>query len=101
MYVEAGENGGVVREAHDLKSLSVRAAGPGALAALGALGTPSDDGAHVWLSIDALRAAGAAAVDEGERDSWTSGFDGMIAYASSKGWTSEDGRSVRAHVETA
>ena len=100
MYVELSDGAAHVRQADDLKSLSVRA--PGGVAdpaALGDLGEP--DGAHVWLSVSALRDAAAATVPEGDRAEWTRGFDGMIAYATSKGWTNEAGTHVRAHLEAA
>lgn len=87
-----------MREAVDLKSLKVVA--PGSVVdatALGGLGEP--DGAHVWLSVSALRAAAAATVPEADREQWLGAFDGMIAYATSKGWTDESGTRVRAHVE--
>lgn len=57
-----------------------------------------DDGEHVWLDIAVARAAGAAAVGDG---AWADRFDGMIAYARSKGWADEAGTHVRAHVERA
>jgi hypothetical protein len=46
-----------------------------------------------------LRSAAAATVAEQDRADWLKGFDGMIAYATSKGWTDESGTHVRAHVE--
>ena len=55
-----------------------------------------DDGEHVWLDIAAARASGADASADGE---WSAQFDGMIAYATSKGWTDGAGTHVRAHVE--
>lgn len=54
-----------------------------------------DDGEHVWLDIGAARASGAAQQDDG----WLAGFDGMIAFAVSKGWVDATGTHVRAHVE--
>lgn len=71
---------------------------PGALAAMqpGALCRFDDDGEHVWLDIAAARTAGADLADD---DGWTDGFDAMIAYAASKGWTDDAGTHVRAHVE--
>lgn len=98
MYVDLTDGRATVRQADDLKSLSVKAPGGNAdAAALGDLGTP--DGAHVWLEVDALREAAAATVDPAGRAAWVTGFDAMIAYATSKGWTDEHGR-VRAHVES-
>lgn len=96
--VVAGE-GPSVEGAEDLKRLAVRAAAVSDLTRLGGLGTATDDGAHVWLSVDALRAAAAATIAEGQRAAWVEGFDGMIAYASQKGWLDEAGTHVRAHVE--
>ena len=52
----------------------------------------------MWLNVDALRSAARATLSSDQRDAWASGFDGMIAYATSKGWTDTQGR-VRAHVE--
>lgn len=99
MYVETTRDGCAVRDAADLKSLSVRAADAGALAGLAGLGEPTDDGGHVWLDIRALRAAAGATLPAEERAAWTEGFDGMIAFAAKHGWTSDDGTRVRAHVE--
>lgn len=50
------------------------------------------DGEHVWVSIDRMRRA--LELDaEGERS-----FNRMIDYASSHGWTDEDGTTFRSHV---
>lgn len=101
MYVDLTLGRAAVRQADDLKSLSVKAPGGHADAAvLGGLGEPSADGAHVWLDVPALREAAAATIDPAGRADWLVGFDGMIAYATSKGWTDDQGR-VRAHVEAA
>lgn len=98
MYVDLSSGTAVVRKAEDLKSLSVVSPGgvPDA-SALGQLGVV--EGGHVWLSVSALRAAAAATVPEADREPWIGAFDGMIAYATSKGWTDESGTRVRAHVE--
>jgi hypothetical protein len=50
------------------------------------------DDAAAWLDAGALRAAG----DGSEK--WVAGFDEMLAYAAGKGWTSQDGARVRAHI---
>lgn len=61
----------------------------------GAWGELSADG-YVWVSREAIeRAVGA---DDPE---WIEGFAGMVAFARSHGWVSEDGARIRAHVETA
>jgi hypothetical protein len=63
-----------------------------AAAALAAAGLGSVDGDNTWLDAGALRAAGDGSA------AWATGFDGMLAYAASKGWSSEDGARVRAHI---
>jgi hypothetical protein len=50
------------------------------------------DGDHVWVDRSWLEGQGPA--DE----EWRQGLDSMLAFAASKGWMSEDGRAVRAHV---
>lgn len=55
-----------------------------------------DDGEHVWLDVAVARRAGA---EQTADEDWTAGYDGMIAYAASKGWIDADGTHVRAHVE--
>ncbi|NAZ87825.1 hypothetical protein GTR00_17235 [Kineococcus sp. T90] len=52
-------------------------------------------GEHAWLRLSWLRAQGPDA------PGWLEGFAGMVSYATSRGWTSEDGTLVRAHVERA
>jgi hypothetical protein len=60
-----------------------------------------EGGEHVWLSIEELRRRAASLVPEAERDDWSRGFDGMVGYASSKGWTSPEGSHLRAHITRA
>jgi hypothetical protein len=98
VFVDLRDGAAVVREAEVLTALSVVSPG-GTVSpdALGGLGRP--DGSHVWLSVAELRFAAAATVAEQDRADWLKGFDGMIAYATSKGWTDESGTHVRAHVE--
>lgn len=100
MYVEVSSDGARVREPETLTSLSVRTAaglGPAAVAAaLAGLGLL--DGEHAWLGIEALRRAAGAAVPDGARAAWETGFDGMIAFATSKGWVADG--AVRAHLES-
>lgn len=96
--VVAGE-GPYIDGAADLKRLAVRAASVTDLTRLGVLGTATDDGSHAWLQVEELRAAAGATVPDADRAAWISGYDGMIAYASEKGWLNEAGTHVRAHVE--
>jgi hypothetical protein len=53
------------------------------------------DGAHVMIPVATLRRLAAGRVPDG----WDADFDRMLAYARSQGWLSEDGESVRAHLE--
>lgn len=50
---------------------------------------------HVWIRVDAVRAAAEGRVPAG----WAGEFEGMLAYARSKGWTNEAGNAIAAHVE--
>lgn len=62
-------------------------------AILRAAGLGTADQEHAWLDIEALRELCGI-----EDDRWHSDFDAMIRYARDHGWTSEDGRWVRAHL---
>jgi hypothetical protein len=66
-------------------------------AELGDLCEPDDD-QHVWLHVARARALGVQASPD---PAFGDGFDGMIGYATSKGWLNEAGTHVRAHVEPA
>jgi hypothetical protein len=61
---------------------------------LGKLG--SFDGDHAWLGVNALRAA---AHQIGVPDDWDEQFDGMLAFAKSRGWLSSSGSALRAHID--
>lgn len=50
---------------------------------------------HVMVPVATLRRLAAGRVPEG----WDDDFEGMLAYAGTKGWLSEDGQAVRAHLE--
>ncbi|MCB4823151.1 hypothetical protein [Roseicella aerolata] len=62
--------------------------------ALGSAGTLEDE--HAWISPDWLRQASGRAGDA----AWTQGFEGMLAYATKKGWVNRDG-AIRGHIERA
>ena len=49
--------------------------------------------AYVW--IDAVRRMSVGRVGE----SWDSDLSGMVSYARSKGWLSQDEKAIRAHIE--
>lgn len=52
---------------------------------------------HAHVAPDTVRALAGA---HGEDPGWCEQFEGMLAYAASKGWVREDG-AIRAHVEPA
>lgn len=57
---------------------------------------PGPDVEHVWVSVDGLR-AGVLAADASLADQ----FEGVIAYATKKGWIDDTGTCVRAHLANA
>jgi hypothetical protein len=59
-------------------------------------GFGSFDGDHAWLGVQALRTA---AHNIGVGADWDDRFDGMLAYAKSRGWLSSSGSALRAHIE--
>jgi hypothetical protein len=61
------------------------------------LGDVLPGGGHLMVPLETVRrlAEGRVGPD------WPRGFDSMIAYAAGKGWLSEDGTRVRAHLESA
>jgi hypothetical protein len=50
---------------------------------------------HAWIELDAIKAAAAGRVSDG----WLADFNEMVEFARSRGWLSEDGTAVRAHIE--
>jgi hypothetical protein len=60
------------------------------------LGEVLPDGNHLMVPLATVRrmAAGRVGTD------WEQDFGSMIAYAERKGWLSDDGTRVRAHLET-
>src|SRR3954452_7768728 len=61
----------------------------GTLAASG-VGRASPNAGHVYVSIDAVRSMADGRVGE----SWAGDFEGMLGYASSKGWLDESGSAI-------
>ena len=99
MFVEIRNGAATVREATDLRNLAVLVGTLDDLTAgLHGFGEPAPGGEHVWLHIGSLKEAGSAEVPAEQRVEWAAGFDGMITYAVSKGWVSDDHAGVRAHV---
>ncbi len=94
MIVRIAADGAVsLHEAADCKRLHVEAADGGragaALEAAGA-GRPLD-AEHVLLDVDWLAHNSAGVADP-------DAFGAMVAYAVSKGWSTIDGKAVRAHL---
>ena len=50
---------------------------------------------QAWITVDAVRRMAAGRVGPG----WAEEFDGMLAFAASKGWMDPNGASIQAHVE--
>jgi hypothetical protein len=59
-----------------------------------AVGSVDGDG-EALVRVDAVRRLAAGSVGA----TWDDDFEAMLGYARSKGWLSEDGASIRAHVE--
>jgi hypothetical protein len=96
--VDVASGSAVLDEPENCRAFHVAASGgdPAAVAAaLGlagsAEGAPAD---HVWVGVDWVRAQAAGRVPE----SWNGEFEGMLAYASTKGWLNADGSSIQAHI---
>lgn len=96
IVVVDGATGSVrMDEPESLRGLSVELRDCGATRAAALLaGLGQLDGDHVWLDIAGLRALSPLAEDP----EWVTGFDGVIAYAETKGWIDDTGSRVRAHV---
>ncbi len=59
------------------------------------LGTPeADQEAHVWVRIDQIRQLAGQSTP-----AWNEGFQAMINYASTKGWTNQAATMLLAHIE--
>jgi hypothetical protein len=59
------------------------------------LGEVLPAGGHLMVPLETVRRLAAGRVGP----KWEQDFDAMIAYAARKGWLSEDGARVRAHLE--
>ena len=112
--VDLSTGGVMLRQREDLQRFSVQAVpghpgdGPaeGALGALAAalsvhsVGTVGPNGDVLVPTAVLRRLAVDAAREDGTSldPSWETKFDGMVHYAATKGWTTEDG-SLQAHVK--
>ncbi|UNK47878.1 hypothetical protein [Arthrobacter sulfonylureivorans] len=87
----------LLTEANDFQRFSLDVGGSGPADVDSALRTNNagylkDE--HAFISADFIRQH---APDTGERESWLSRLQGMVDYASSKGWLSREG-DIRAHI---
>ncbi|HEY2190757.1 MAG TPA: hypothetical protein VGH76_00450 [Actinomycetospora sp.] len=101
MYLDITNDGVTLQEPERLNDLYAsywERLGPEQLAAILAEHADAEllpDRAHVMIPVATLRRLAAGRVPEG----WDADFEKMLAYAKDKGWLSEDGRAVRAHLE--
>lgn len=72
-----------------------------ALEALGDDGAPAPENDHVFVAVDRVRSLARIALGDGVDFAWESGFTGMLGYAGSKGWMSDDGAFIKAHLVSA
>jgi hypothetical protein len=90
----------VLEDPVDCGRFHVSARGGGDAAALDTalrgndVGTVDGDG-DALVDVDAVRRMAAGSVGA----TWETDFAAMLDYARTKGWVSEDGASIRAHVE--
>lgn len=54
-----------------------------------------DGEGSVFVHVDRVRDLAAGRTG----DTWAERFDGMLGYARDKGWLSDDGEAIRAHLE--
>ena len=99
MYVEVEATGVRLVEADVLTALAVRVRASAGDVSIGRFGALDESGTHAWLDPTVLRHEASLSIPEADRQAWFGRFDGMIAYATSKGWMSPDGSAVRAHIE--
>jgi hypothetical protein len=95
VYLRVTEKETSLEEAEDLKRFHVEVASGVSDLSAGLAGWGRVDGDHVWVNVESLRRAAAGRV--GAR--WDADFAGMVDYARVKGWVSEDGAAIRAHIE--
>ncbi|MBW0116961.1 hypothetical protein [Pseudonocardia abyssalis] len=99
MYVTLAADGAVVADADDCTRLHLATTldGSALRAALRDTGTGqlAPDGA-VWLDVAVLRSRAQIVATAPD---WPQRWDAMVGYAQKAGWLSEDGRTVRVHIE--
>jgi hypothetical protein len=95
--VQAERPAVALEDPEDCKAFSVRVRGDraGLSGALEAAGVGRMDGDEALIAVDAVRRMAGGRVGPG----WDDDFAAMLAYAGTKGWIADEGRSIRAHVE--
>jgi hypothetical protein len=90
-----GGSTAALEDAGNMKALSILrdCGGEEFAAAIAEIGV-AEGSAHVWVDIAWLSGQALAGAPERQAE-----FDGMIAYATKKGWVDEAARRVRVHVE--
>ena len=68
---------------------------PTTVAAFAGRAVASERDNHLWIDIAFLRELAGDAADA----EWQAQFDGMLAYANSKGWIDEPTNRVEAHIQ--
>ncbi|MGW7540467.1 hypothetical protein ACWGKQ_05045 [Streptomyces sp. NPDC054770] len=97
VHVDVGRRRCEVRDADDLRRLSVEVAGEAPDEEIDRIAAPlvrMQSPTHAWVSAQELRAACAREGDQ----AWAREFDAMVAFAVSKGWVDDTGTRLRAHV---
>jgi hypothetical protein len=95
VYLQVSAEGTTLEDPDDLKRFHVEVDPAVADPAAALSGWARLEGDHAWVAVQAVRRAAAGRV--GAR--WDADFAGMLEYARAKGWLSEDGASIQAHVE--
>lgn len=95
MYLRVSGEGTSLEDPEDLKRFHIEMAAEVTDPVAALTGWARLDGDHAWVDVEAVRRAAGGRV--GAR--WDADFAGMLDYARAKGWLSEDGTAIQAHVE--
>ncbi|WP_419927777.1 hypothetical protein [Candidatus Poriferisocius sp.] len=88
------EDSGNFREFHVAIDGDIAAA----VAAFDGRATASKRDNHLWIDIAFVQELAGDAADAADAE-WQAQFDGMLAYANSKGWIDEPANRVEAHIQ--
>lgn len=99
MIVRVRPSGVELADSQDLSHFHVDAAEEvadvGAVLEAGGFGTVDRSSGEALIDVGAIRRA----VDGEVPASWEDSFTAILAYAASKGWLTDDGTAIRAHIE--